>query len=229
MQSCMLKPTSRNLIYLSSSQNLPPYLGDLAGVRWNFAASTEQLKQFLYSHQGEYTVIIHADFLSLRTVKAFASWAQQSSRLSFIFIAQTIENAVFQLTDACRSLFLFEAEGERITALIYRFFSGKPLKSRRQARQPVQSQVMLKKSIFADQSPTGAGVQFLREGQMNDFSQGGAQIAIEDGGVRERDFISLMYQNRHGRWVSVESQVRWVVSTTEGEQIIGVQFLAVNA
>ncbi|UOF02311.1 PilZ domain-containing protein [Bdellovibrio reynosensis] len=209
---------------------MPSYLQALEGVRWSYTTSAEQLKYFINSHHGELTVIIRADFLSLRAVKAFATWAHQSARLSFIFIAQTIENAAFQLGDGTsKMVFLLENEGSRITLLINRFFSGQVVKCRRQERQAVQSQVMLKKSVYANHSPTGAGVQFLREGQMNDFSQGGAQISVEEGGVREKDFISLMYQNRFGQWVSVESQVRWVVSTSAGEQIIGVQFLAVNA
>lgn len=226
----MSKAPLRNVVYLNSSHSLPSYLQALKRVHWNFTSSAEQLKHFINSHSGELTVIIRADFLSLRAVKSFASWAQQCARLNFIFIAQTIENAAFQLADgSLKMVFLLENEGSRITLLIQRFFEGKIVKARRQERQAVQSQVMLKKSVFANHSPTGAGVQFLREGQMNDFSQGGAQISVGEGGVRERDFLSLMYQNRFGQWVSVESQVRWVVSTSAGEQIIGVQFLAVSA
>lgn len=75
----------------------------------------------------------------------------------------------------------------------------------------------------------GELIQFLRDGQMQDFSRGGALIALKEKGVQEKDLVSLIYKNRHGQWVSVESQVRWVVSTAQGEQIIGVQFLAVSA
>ncbi|MNY58721.1 hypothetical protein D3C86_1950910 [compost metagenome] len=64
---------------------------------------------------------------------------------------------------------------------------------------------------------------------MVDFSQGGAQIAVKQAGVAAKDFISLMYRDAKGAWVSVESQVRWVRPTPEGEHLVGIQFLAVSA
>ncbi|WII71911.1 PilZ domain-containing protein [Bdellovibrio sp. 22V] len=175
-------------------------------------------------------MVVRADFISRRTVQAFLGWAKVHANTCFIFIAQTIESAAYQLSlSSAKVLFFHESEGERIGSLLARRIQGETVRSRRQERMAVQSQVMLKKSVMTKDSPTGAGVQFLREGHMKDFSQGGAQISLGQGGVRVRDFISLMYQNRHGQWVSVESQVRWVVSTSLGEQIIGVQFLAVSA
>ncbi len=226
----MNKKPVQELIYLSSSQKLPPYLQGVEGVRWHFSRNTEELKRYLMFQQGEVCVVVRSDFLSLRTVQAFTSWLQFNAKLSFIFIVQTIESAAYQMSlMSPKMLFLFESEGARIGNLVTRRLMGVPVKSRKQERVPVQSQVMLKKSVVAETSPTGGGVQFLREGLMNDFSKGGAQVSLGQSGVRVKDFVSLMYQNRHGRWVSVESQVRWVVSTTSGEQIIGVQFLAVSA
>lgn len=175
-------------------------------------------------------MIIRTETLSQRVLQAFLSWGQLHVKSSFIFIAQTIEKTAQQLAlKSSRFLLLYESEGPRIADLVTRRLMGLPVRSRKQERMAVQSQVMLKKSALAPESPTGGWVQFLREGQMSDFSQGGARIALEKGGVKQKDFISLMYQNRHGRWVSVESQVRWVVSTEDGDQIIGVQFLAVSA
>lgn len=222
----------KDLIFLSSSQyGLPPYLQGLKGVRWRYAQTPEELKKLLMSQQGEIFVIIRSESLSERTVQAFMSWGKLKLKTSFIFIAQNIEKAAHQLTLAnSQILLIYESEGLRIADIVTRRLLGLAVKSRKQERVPVQSQVMLKKSMVVDESPTGNTVQLLREGQMNDFSQGGAQIAVcEGGGVFVKDFVSLMYQNRHGRWVSVESQVRWVVSTNTGEQIIGVQFLAVSA
>ncbi|WP_374079724.1 PilZ domain-containing protein [Bdellovibrio bacteriovorus] len=182
------------------------------------------------TQQGEIFVIVRVENLTQRLVQAFLNWGKLNVKLSFIFIAQTIEKTAQQVAFAnTQMLFLFESEAPRIADLVTRRLLGLAVKSRKQERITVQSQVMLKKSVFAEESPTGRGVQFLREGQMQDFSKGGAQISIGQGQVKIKDFISLMYQNRHGQWVSVESQVRWVVSTAAGDQIIGVQFLAVSA
>lgn len=220
----------RDLVFLSSSQSLPSYLQGLRGVRWHFTQNPEELKQYLMKQQGEIFVIVRVENLTQRLVQAFLNWAKLNVKLSFIFIAQTIEKTAQQVAFAnTQMLFLFESEAPRIADLVTRRLLGLAVKSRKQERITVQSQVMLKKSIFAEESPTGRGVQFLREGQMQDFSKGGAQISVGQGQVKIKDFISLMYQNRHGQWVSVESQVRWVVSTATGDQIIGVQFLAVSA
>ncbi|KHD87042.1 MAG: hypothetical protein OM95_16580 [Bdellovibrio sp. ArHS] len=237
MSSSMHKKPVKDLIYLSSSQSsvpglasVPAYLRGVQGVRWHLAPPPELLKDFLKSQPGELFVIVHAKSLTAKVAEAFLSWTKTKVKVSFIFIAQTIEKAAFQLSHSFpQTLFLYESEGCRIADLVTRRLQGKPVKSRKQERMRVQSEVMLKKSVLAEASPTGASVQFLREGQMQDFSQGGAQITVEEGEVSVKDFISLMYKNRHGRWVSVESQVRWVVSTATGDQIIGVQFLAVSA
>lgn len=220
----------KDLVYLSSGQQLPAYLQSLRGVRWHFSRNSEELKQYLMSQQGEIFVIIRTENLSQRLVQAFMSWGKLNVKLSFIFITQTIEKTAHQVAfSSSQVLFLFESEGARIADLVTRRLLGMPVKSRKLERMAVQAQVMLKKSIYAEESPTGRGVQFIREGQMQDFSKGGAQISLGQGEVKTKDFISLMYQNRHGQWVSVESQVRWVVSAANGDQIIGVQFLAVSA
>lgn len=175
-------------------------------------------------------MIIRTENLSLRAVQAFLSWSHSQVKASFIFIAQHIENSVHQLVlNRPEVLLVRESERERIEEIVTRRLNGEAVKSRKQDRMSVSSPVMLKKSVMADSSPTGEWVQFLREGHMLDFSQGGAQITMGSEPIRRKDYISLMYKNQHGVWVSVESQVRWVSSSPEGEQIIGVQFLAVSA
>ncbi|ASD64018.1 PilZ domain-containing protein [Bdellovibrio bacteriovorus] len=230
MKSLMPNERFKDLIYLSSSQHLPLYLQRLRGVRWYRSRSAAELKETLQSSKGDLHVIIRTENLSLRAVQAFLSWSHSQVKASFIFIAQHIENSVHQLIlNRPDILVLRESERERIEQLVTRRLNGESLKSRKQDRMIVSSPVMLKKSVMAESSPTGAWVQFLREGHMVDFSQGGAQISLGQEPVQKKDFISLMYKNQHGVWVSVESQVRWVACSPEGEQIIGVQFLAVSA
>lgn len=220
----------RSLIFFSSKEELPSYLQKIRGTRWQLANSSEKLKQALKSQKGEAFLVVHASFLSKKTVQAFLAWRVPRLKISLIFIGQVIEKDVHQLLPtSSEALILFESEGERIGDLVTRRLMGRPVYNRKQERIDVHSQVMLKKSIVAEQSPTGSWVQFLGGGLMQNFSQGGAQIVLPRGEMRARDFISLMYQDCQGQWVSVESQVRWVVSSTEGKQIIGVQFLAVSA
>lgn len=220
---------SKNVIYLNSSQDLPAFLQGMQGIRWHFAKDPAEFRQLLGRIQGEVYVIVRAQFLGVRTVETLASWAQSHSRLSFIFIVQTVDKAAYQVAlNEPHWLFVYESEGN-IAEVISRRISGATVKSRRQQRVEVKAPVMLKKSITTERSPTGGNVQVLKEGEMNDFSKGGAKISLEACGIRVKDFVSLMYRNKQGRWVSVESQVRWVVSTTSGQQIMGVQFLAVSA
>lgn len=237
----MIETVTRNLVFLSSSHiygssgwdegyEIPLCLQGVQGVRWFLPQGPLQLKQFLQSQDGEVFVVIRVKHLTERVLQAFLSWNRIYLKLSFIFVAEVIENAVHQVGDLKSRLLLFyESEGERISKAVTRRLLGFDVRSRRQERKLVQVPVMLKKSITEEKSPTGKGVQFLKEGQMRDFSKGGAQIELGQTCVRLRDFISIMYQNRNGEWVSVESQVRWVVSTSQGQQLVGVQFLAVSA
>lgn len=221
---------NKHVLYLNSSQVLPDYLKNVKGVRWLYAKDPQEFKHILFKIQGELIVVVKADFLSLKTVETLSFWAKSQPRLSFIFVIQAIEKSAYQVSlNQPKWLFVYESEGARITEVVTRCIQGKPTKSRRQERVEVRAPVMLKKSITADKSPIEGKVQFLKEGEMRDFSQGGAKVALETGGLKEKDFISLMYKNNAGRWVSIESQVRWVVSTASGQQILGLQFLAVSA
>ncbi|QDK39700.1 PilZ domain-containing protein [Bdellovibrio sp. NC01] len=225
-----MQDSIRDIIYLSPIQTLPNYLRELRGVRWRWVQTPEQMKQLIQFQQGDICVIVRSEFLNQRTAQAFLTWTQLKTRLSLIFIAQTIENAVYQLgLSDSRVLFLRESESEQIAGIVTRRLQGLGVKSRKAERHAVQAEVMLKKSSYSATSPTGGGVQFLREGAMKDFSNGGALIEISEGLLHAKDFVSLMYKDQRGKWVSIESQVRWIASTVTGQQIIGVQFLAVSA
>lgn len=220
---------AKNVVYLNSSQELPDCLTNLQGVRWHYAKDPAEFRSVMSDLKGDLYVIVRAQFLGLRTVETLSTWAKSHSRLHFIFLVQTIDKAAYQAAlDHPHWLFVYETE-LNATEAISRRIAGSSVRSRRQQRVEVQVPVMLKKSVTAERSPTGGNVQVLKEGQMNDFSKGGAKLSMDACGIRVKDFVSLMYRNKQGHWVSVESQVRWVVSTTAGQQIMGVQFLAVNA
>lgn len=230
MKVCMQIETVKDVVYLSSSHDLPAYLQNLRGVRWYRSAGIEDLRQFLAQQSGDIFVIIRSDVVSPRLLEAFLSWTTMKVKATFIFIGQKVERAAYQLSlNHPKILILRESEGPRLSDLVTRRIQGQVVKSRKQERKPLMAQVMLKKSAYTSDSPTGKLMQFLREGCMKDFSQGGAQISLPETLVSAKDFISLVYQDHQGKWVSVESQVRWAVSTERGEQIIGVQFLAVSA
>lgn len=226
----LVKETLKDLVYLSSSHELPSYLHDLRGIRWFRSKNVDELKQFLSSQKNEIFVLIRADVITPRLLEAFLSWQFVKAQVIFIFIGHLIEKAAYQTSlNHKHILLLRESEGLRINDIVTRRISGEALKSRKQERKPLAAQVMVKKSSLDIASPTGKMVQFLKEARMKDFSQGGAQITLPQQTVGFKDFVSLMYQDGSGKWVSVESQVRWVVSMPSGEQIIGVQFLAVSA
>lgn len=229
MTFTMFKKPGYELLYLSPRQQIPAVLNGLVEVQWTCVNSLEQLKTYLDRPQGELFVIVQLQELSQRSLQAFSTWIKLKVKIHFIFIVQSIESACFKMYPLPEQmLVLFQSEGERIAKAVMRKLVGLKVQSRKQERLPAQSQVMVKKSALTEESPTGKSVQFLREGVMQDFSKGGAQLEFEEIKVKAKDFISLMYQNRHGRWVSVESQVRWVSVLNNGKQVVGVQFLAVN-
>ncbi len=209
---------------------IPSVLQGIQGIRWKYMTNLEDLRNHLHHPKGEVFVIIHLQELTARNLQTFMSWLRFKIRLNFIFIAEMVERACFNLYPLpSQTLVLFQSEGIRIKDAVMRKLMGLDVKSRKMERAPVRSKVMVKKSVMMEKSPTGQAVRFLREGLMQDFSKSGAQIRVVDSGIQEKDFVSLMYQNRHGHWVSVESQVRWAANTNQGYQILGVQFLALNA
>lgn len=226
----MFKKPVQQLHYLSPRQQIPSVLKGLDGVKWTCISNLESLKNHLKSSTGEIFVIVQLQELTHRSLQAFVEWLKFKVKINFIFIVQSIESTCFKFYPLpSQILVLFESEGKRIQDAVMRKLVGLPVQSRKQERLPVQSQVMVKKSALTEESPTGKSVQFLREGQMQDFSKSGAMIQVEDTKLKAKDFVSLMYQNRHGHWVAVESQVRWVSELNNGNQVLGVQFLAVKA
>lgn len=222
--------TVRDVYFLNSSQGLPSSLEALPGLRWNSLQGTQDLRALLTSSQEDILVLIPTSFLSLQALETFVVWTEQHPRLSFIFIVQAMENTAYRMTlSNSQMVIAYESEGPRIGEIVTRRLLRQIVKSRKQERHSLKTGVMLKKSLVSKTSPTGGGVQYLKEGMMQDFSPGGAKIALSKAGVKVKDFVSLMYRNSQGSWVSVESQVRWVISTAAGEQVIGVQFLAVSA
>lgn len=220
----------KTLIYLSAEPQLPAYLDNLRGVLWHFSRSATDVRQFLGTVTGEIFVVVKSPQLSLRMVEAFLSWTQLNKKLNFIFIAQTIEKTVHQMAlNHPQMLVVFASEGARITHIMTQRLMGVPVKSRKRERQFVQVQVVLQPSHFTHQGSSGSPMPLLGEGQMQDFSQGGAQICLRKGGVRPKDFVKLMYRDHRGEWVAVESQVRWVATASDGQEVLGVQFLAVSA
>ncbi len=192
-------------------------------------SNLEQLRSHLHHPKGEVFVVIHLPELTERNLLTFMSWLRFKIKLNFIFITEKVENACFSLYPLPpQMLVLFQSEGVRLKDAVMRKLIGLHVYSRRMERVPVHSSIMVKKSMMVEDSPAGQSVQFLREGMMQDFSKSGAQIRVADSCIQEKDSVSLMYQNRHGHWISVQSQVRWVADIGSGQQLLGVQFLAVN-
>lgn len=227
---CMNRTIIRNIVYLKMSQNVPSYLSRIRGANWNFVKSKSELFQSLQLSETPLLVLLHVETLTPRILEVFVKAGVSKPLLSFMFIVQAIDNTIYSSNlDTERYFFVFESEGSWIGELVTRRLMGFLVKSRKQQRINVKSQVMIKKSVILQASPTGEALQVLREGEMVDFSEGGARITVPASGLKVQDFVSLMYKDQLGRWVAVESQVRWVVSGIAGNQTLGVQFLAVSA
>lgn len=224
-----MKITRRpHVIYLSMSP-FPEELRVVPGLSWSFVKTTDELQAALEVCEKEVFVVVRFSMLTVRALETFLKWGRLNLKAHFIFLVQTIEDrAQTDLRVNARIMVVVEGEANcSIAELVQKRIFGVSVEARRETRIAVTSPVIIKKSsLVAEDMP---GVQFLREGAMQDFSRGGARLRVLGGGVSKKDFVSVMYRDTNGSWVAVDSQVRWVRNLESGQQVVGVQFLAVNA
>lgn len=229
------------VMYLSPQQQLPQNLKELSGIRWRWARTVEDLKNFInhvpaVKAKDPIWIIVCTKFLTLMAIQSYSTWLQADRRLNVIFLSNAADPAVYKMNLSKQRMFLLkESEGASIEAYVSSSFQNqktqqvKPnIARRRQERFPVSSTVILKKIMVA-RGANDRGVQFLREAMMTDFSKNGAQLKVTKGIVSEKDFIILIFQDKQGKWLTVESQVRWMSPTLNEEQDVGVQFVSVSA
>lgn len=208
----------------------PDELRVIPGINWSFVKTIDELQGVLTETEQEIFVVVRLVTLTRRTFDVFHRWSRKSLKLNFIFLVQDLEDHVQEcLRLTSQITVILETEKKTSVAkLLQKKIFGVEVETRRELRFAVASQIILKKSSLVAETSV-PGVQLLREGAMQDFSRGGAKIKIFGGGVAKKDFVSVMYRDSNGRWVAVDSQVRWVHEAQNGEQLIGVQFLAVSA
>lgn len=217
------------VIYLSMSQ-FPEELRVIPRISWHFVKTIDELQGVLGAGDEEVFVVVRLVTLTRRTFDVFHKWSRNHFKSNFIFLVQHIDDHVqeaLRLTSQIMVI-LEDEQKSAIAKMIQKRVFGVEVEARRELRVAVSAPVIVKKSTFvADESLPG--VQLLREGAMQDFSRGGARLNVYGGGVAKKDFVSVMYKDSKGRWVAVDSQVRWVQDLGGGKQAVGVQFLAVSA
>lgn len=220
---------SQNIFYLSSKRSLPWELKQITGVRWHYLRDKESLVAKLKEFEGDIFVVIHSDYVNSRTIYAFLSWLGINSKLSFIFIAKNIEKNSYQLALASpRILILLESEGERLKEAVTRCLRGETVITRKRERFRANNSVILQNSqVMPGLAQNNS--DFLGSGQMLDFSRGGAQISVQMGTLRLKDYFILVYQDINGHSVAIEAQVRWLRAYGAEIERVGVQFIALSA
>ncbi|MNJ98577.1 PilZ domain protein [compost metagenome] len=218
------------LIYFSPTKTLPHYLHEIRGFKMRSLESLGDLKAHLRRAHQSALIVVELPQASQKHVESFLKLCPENLENYFIFISQVVENSAFQLQlNKSHFMILRGEDAMTLNELVQLWKAGRILASRRTPRQALRAPVMVKKSMLNGQSPTGAAIQALSEGELFDFSAGGAKLLLRASALKLKDFISLMYMSQQGQWVSVEAQLRWLEDAGNGQQIIGVQFLAMSA
>lgn len=214
----------KDLIFLNMDSSIPVYLQELMGVRFYRVGSKEELFSALETNE-EVFVLVDVSFLNGAMVEVVRQLMKKFVKSYFIIISEVIENSVFISLMKDLKVLLLHRQDKNLTTLISKFLQGEKVLSRKHERVTVHNEVIIKKSILAQEAEEKA-LFSLKDGMMLDFSRGGARVLSKDLEVKVKDFLNLMYKNKNGKWVSVESQVRWTQCLDGGEVLLGVQFIA---
>ena len=235
---------NREVFYLSSSPALPESLSRLENITWYWAANEEVLKSFLGSLPIDKItdtvwVVVISKFLTLTTVEGFLGMAFAEKRLSFIFLTESLQKAIDpHRFEKHRIKILSESQAASVSDIIFSDDISARVKvpmedffSRNYERSNVKSKIILKKQKQkqSEKDFDRNEIQYLQECQINDISPGGARIFVVKGILAVTDLIVLIFQDKRGEWLTVESQVRWMGSSLTAYQDVGLQFLEVKA
>lgn len=204
--------------------SIPVYLQELVGVRFYRIGSKEDLISALETNE-EVFVLVDVSFLNGAMVEVVRLLMKKFIKSYFIIISEVVENSAFISLMKDIKVLLLHRQDKNLTTLISKFLQGEKVLSRKHERVTVHNEVIIKKSILTQEAEEKA-LFSLKDGMMLDFSRGGARVLSKDLEVKVKDFLNLMYKNKNGKWVSVESQVRWTQCLDGGEVLLGVQFIA---
>ena len=138
------------LIYINASSSLPAYLQGVHGYKLRHLATLAELKAQSTRIQNPTVIIIELVQCTSKQAEVVLRMNAINKNLHFIFLAQTIENDVYQLAlkyPPC--LVLRQSEVASLPELLALSQEGKTLYSRKQERRFIQAPVMVKKSTFA--------------------------------------------------------------------------------
>ncbi len=214
----------KDLIFLTMDSSIPVYLQELVGVRFYRIGSKEDLISALETNE-EVFVLVDVSFLNGAMVEVVRLLMKKFIKSYFIIISEVVENSAFISLMKDIKVLLLHRQDKNLTTLISKFLQGEKVLSRKHERVTVHNEVIIKKSILTQEAEEKA-LFSLKDGMMLDFSRGGARVLSKDLEVKVKDFLNLMYKNKNGKWISVESQVRWAQYLEDGEVLLGVQFIA---
>lgn len=214
----------KDLIFLSMDSSIPEYLQDMRGVRLYRVGSQEELLRVLQAND-EVFVLVDVSFVNGVMVETIRQLMKKFIKVYFIIVSEVIENSAFISLMRDVKVLLLQRQDKKLPDLLSKFLRGEKVLSRRYERTILHNEVIIKKSQIA--GPVDEKTHLaLKDGMMLDFSRGGARILSKDFKVKSKDFVNLMYRNKNGNWISVESQVRWTQVLDGGEVLFGVQFIA---
>lgn len=184
------------------------------------------MRQMVRSAKESFLLICKVDTLALRHIQALVE-LNPNLRFKVLFYAREVESsAVESLQNSERLQFKVIPQTQPFPEMeqVLKLFKS-PLYRRREERAPLRAKVMVKMSKYSQDSGGDKRLKVLLEGFFEDFSRHGARVKLNQVPFQVKDFLSVMYQDINGRWIEVESQVRWV-SVMGAEQCMGLQFIA---
>lgn len=183
--------------------------------------------QLQFSSQVAF-VVVYADRLTEKQVIGLVKLAEKMSNIHFILVGQIIENTAKQHFNMHQNVhFFWRREEGRLEALLIKIKERGPVFSRRSERVAISAPALLKASQYLPWSPIGQKMKLLEEGKIVDFSKHGASVLVSEGSLKPKDFVCIMYKKSCGKWIAVESQIRWMrKDPASGSYLFGLQFIA---
>lgn len=175
--------------------------------------------------EGEKIVVVYLPFIEQRHFDMYSYLQKSHKNTQIFFVVNELSGPMkIRLKTDRKFIVLWKTEEHQLLNDIHSYLQGKELELREDKRRHHAPKPLVAPSTL----PIGKTNTFkpIRGGEFKNISENGTCISVKNTTYKKKDFVNLTYQNKAGEFKSVEGQVRWEKSSSDGDsQELGIQFV----
>lgn len=211
-------------VYIIGKNQVPNSLKKTSGFQISFVDNAYALKNKL-SVGGEKVVVVYLPFIEQRHFDMYSYLQKSNKSTQVFFVVNELSGPMkIRLKTDRKFIVLWRTEEHQLLNDIHSYLQGKEIEMREGKRKGHNKTPLVAPTTL----PVGQQKSFspVTGGQFKNISENGTCVTVSNTTYKKKDFVNLTYQNSAGEFKSVEGQVRWQKTNSDGKsQDLGIQFV----